>query len=183
MPESLKGLKVTDILGVFYREGGRLMVVDEFDGIRDVDEVFGRFVDHEVRIIAHHRPHEPHDEARWGGGSCMLENTGHCHFGHHDKPGDLYTFNGVGTLRADGDRWFLSPEKGDEIEFRTPFLEGHRSQIVVTSIPNLEQIEEKMKSFDPSNLKDASLESLTDSLGEMRDYLAQMHNLKNNTDG
>lgn len=183
MSEPLKGLKITDVLGVFYREDGRLMVADEFEGVRDVDDVLGRFEGHEVRVVAHHRPHEPHDKERWGGGCCVLENTGRCHFGHHENPHNIYTFNGVGSLRSDGPRWLLDPKEGDALDCRVGFLEGHRSQLVVTSIPDLEQIDEKVKSFDPSNLEAATLEDLTDRLSEMRDYIAEIRNLKNDLDG
>lgn len=183
MSEPLKGLKITDVLGVFYREGGRLMAADELDGPRDVDEMLGRFEGREVRVLAHHRPHEPHDNERWGGGCCVLENTGRCHFGHHDNPKSIYTFNGVGVLRADGARWLLDPKEGDALDCRVTFLEGHRSQLVVTSIPNLEQIEEKVRSFDPANFENATLEDLTDTLGEMRDYIAEISKLKNDIDG
>jgi len=182
MTEPLRGLKVVDVLGVFYREDGRLMVADEFEGARDVDAVLRKFGDREVRVLAHHRPHEPHDGARWGGGCCVLENSGRCHFGHHERPDALYTFNGVGTLRADGERWVLDGD-GDPVDCRLGFLEGHRAQIVVTSIPNLEQIDETVRSFDPSNLENATLDELTEQLADMRDYLADLERLKNDIDG
>jgi len=183
MSEPFKGLKIVDVLGVFYREGERLMAADEFEGVQDVDEVLGRFVGHEVRVIAHHRPQEPHDNNRWGGGCCVLENTGFCQFGHHDNPRNLYTFNGVGVLRAEGVRWCLDPKEGEPLDCRMGFLEGHRSQIVVTSIPDLEEVEKKVRSFDPSNLENATLEDLSDTLAEMRDYIAEISNLKNDLDG
>ena len=188
MSEPLQGLKIIDILGVFYREDDTLMVADEFEGIRDVDEVLRQFEGQEVRVLAHHRPQEPHDHARWGAGCCMLENTGKCHFGHHKAPKNLFMFNGVGHLRVAGKRWFLEErkEEADELKFhdcKFGFLEAHRSQIVVTSIPHVDQIEEKVKSFDPSNLENASLEDLSDQLGQMRDYLAELNRLKNDIDG
>ena len=188
MSESPQGLTIVDILGVFYREDGRLMVADEFEGVRDVDDILCKFEGQEVRVLAHHRPHEPHDEARWGAGCCMLENTGECHFGHHELPQNLYMFNGVGHLRADGGRWLLDVRGEDDVvqetrDARVGFLEAHRAQIIVTSIPHVDQIEEKVRSFDPSNLENATLEELSAQLGEMRDYLAELHRLKNDADG
>jgi hypothetical protein len=184
MSEPFKGLKIVDILGVFYREDGCLMAADEFEGARDVDAVLREFDGIHVRVLAHHRPHEPHDKARWGGGCCVLENSGSCHFGHHERPDAIYTFNGVGRLRSDGERWVLDPlDEGDVQDCRVGLLVGHRSQIVVTSIPDFDQIDEKVKSFDPSDLEDATLEDLTDRLGEMRDYLAELNRLKNDVNG
>lgn len=182
MAGTLTGLKVVDLLGVFYREGGRLMVADEIDGTRCVDEELSRYEGVEVRVLAHHRPAEPHDPARWGGGCCLLQASGACHFGHHEDATRLYTFNGVGILRAEGPQWLLAGASGDD-ELLVGMLEGHRSQIVLTTIPNLEGIDEKIRSFDPSTLEGATLEELTEKLTEMRDFLAEVDRLKNDING
>lgn len=188
MSEPFKGLKVVDVLGVFYREDGRLMVADEYEGTRDVDAVLERFVGREVRVLAHHRPHEPHNPARWGGGCCMLESSGECLFGHQDRPDNIYTFGARGWLRADGDRWHLD-ERDDEgatvesRDLRVIFLEGHRSQIVLTAFPDVERIEETVRSFDPSNIENATLEDLTERLGSLREFMDQINRMKNDIDG
>lgn len=178
MPEPFTGLKVVDFLGVFYREEGRLMVADEYEGGRDVGAELDAYVGREVRLLAHHRPQEPHDEARWGGGCCLLEPGGRCHFGHHDDPRRLFTFNSVGVLRRPDGRWILERED-EQVECLVDMLVGHRSQVVVTTIPDLEGIDEKVKSFDPSSLEGATLEEMSEKLTEMREFLAEINQLKN----
>jgi hypothetical protein len=177
MVASLTGLKLLDFLGVFYRdpEGG-LMVADEFDGTRDVGAEAAGFVGQEVRLLAHHRPIEPHNPSRWGGGCCMHETVGRCPFGHHEDAAQLYTFNQAGLLSIKDGRWVVG---GDLTECFVDFLVGHRSQIVLTSIPDLEAIEEKVKSFDPSSLEGATLSELTTKLAEMRDFITEINRLKN----
>jgi len=56
---------------------------------------------------------------------------------------------------------------------------GHRSQIVITSIPDLDELDEKVKSFDPSNIENPTLENLTERLGELRVFMSKMNDLKN----
>jgi hypothetical protein len=183
MPDTTAALRVIDLLGVFYEEDTHLMVVDEFDGSKNVDEVLSTFQDSETRLLAHHRPHEPHDKTRWGGGCCHLENTGECHFGHHERPDSIYTFNASGILRREEGDWVIEKEDGSKLKVYTKVLVAHRSQIVITSVPDLSQIEEKVKSFDPSNLDGASLDELTDQLKDMKSYLEQLHKLQKNIDG
>jgi len=173
------GLQITDLIGIFYEEDGRIMVADEFDGAKDVLEVLGAIEADELRLLAHHRPVEPMDKDRWGGGCCFLETTGQCPFGHHEKPLDLYTFNAVGVLRVEGVKVFVDTQEGEPKECLLPLLTGHRSQIVVTSIPNLDELDEKVKSFDPSNIENPTLENLTDRLSELRDFMSKMNDLKN----
>jgi hypothetical protein len=183
MPESFRGLKVKDFLGVFYREDGRLMVADEFEGARNVDEEISRYADMEVRLVVHHRPVEPPDDARWGGGCCMLESSGHCHFGHHEDPRSAFQFNAKGVLGVEEDgRWFLSQEDGTRNECIVEFLVGHRSQIIVTTIPDLESLDEKVKSFDPSKTEGKTIDELTEQLTDMRDLLSEINRLKNDID-
>lgn len=173
------GLQIIDLIGVFYEENGRIMVADEFDGARDILEVLEAIDADDLRLLAHHRPLEPMDKERWGGGCCFLEKTGQCPFGHHEKPLDLYTFNAVGNLRVEGMRVFIDTQEGGAEECLTRLLMGHRSQIVVTSIPNTDELDEKVKSFDPSNIENPTLENLTDRLSELRDFMSKIDELKN----
>lgn len=182
MPEPLLGLKVVDLLGVFYEAEGRLMLADEFEGNVDVQEKLEPLIGQEVRFLAHHRPADPPIEGRWGGGCCHLENTGKCHWGHHDQPDSLFTFNSKGVLRVEDEKWHLEKEDNTKLDIVVRFLVGHRSQIVVTSIPDLSQIDEKIRSFDPSQLEGASIEELGDKLKQMRDYLEELNRLQKNID-
>ena len=178
MEQPYKGLQVVDLIGVFYEEDTRLMVADEYDGAQDVLEVLEPLMRYELRILAHHRPVEPVDEERWGGGCCFYESSGFCPFGHHEDPANLYTFNAVGKLRVEGQKLFV--DDGEESkECLVHFLVGHRSQIVITSIPDLDELDEKVKSFDPSNIENPTLENLTERLGELRVFMSKMNDLKN----
>lgn len=179
MGEPYKGLQVVDLIGVFYEEDGHLFVADEFDGAVDVAKALEPVMGDELRLLAHHRPAEPMDKERWGGGCCYLENTGHCPFGHHEKPLDLYTFNAVGVLRVEGVKMYIDTGDEGSKEVLVDFLTGHRSQIVITTIPKIEEIKEKVKSFDPSNIENPTLENLTERLSELRDFLEKMNSLKN----
>lgn len=178
MGQPYQGLQVVDLIGVFYEEDGRLMVADEFDGAQDVLKVFEPLEGQQLRLLAHHRPIEPMDKERWGGGCCFFEKYGQCPFGHHEKPLDLYSFNAVGNLRVEGMRMLIDTPEEDTSEVLVNLLTGHRSQIVVTSIPNLEDLAEKVKSFDPSNIKNPTFEDLTDRLSELRNFLSTMNDLK-----
>jgi len=183
MTDSFKGLEVVNLIGVFYRDGEhRLMVADEFEGALDVVKALERVLGEEVRLLAHHRPREPHDKERWGGGCCVLENTGECPFGHHVNPQSLYMFNEVGVLCVEGPRFFLDTEDEGRKECSVDLLTGHRSQIVVTSIPNLDEIEEKVRSFDPSNIEEPTIENLTERITEIRNFLIELDDLKNKID-
>lgn len=178
MGQPYKGLQIIDLIGVFYEENGCLMVADEFDGAKDVLSALESVKEDELRLLAHHRPVEPVNRERWGGGCCHFENTGECPFGHHDDPQNLYTFNAVGKLRVEGTKLYIDGEEETK-ECLVNFLLGHRSQIIVTSIPNIEEIEEKVKSFDPSNIENPTLENLTERLGELRDFMSNLNDLKN----
>jgi hypothetical protein len=179
MGPEYKGLQVVDLIGVFYEQEGRLWVADEFDGALDVFEALAPVMNGEMRLLAHHRPVEPMVKERWGGGCCFLENIGHCPFGHHENPLDLYTFNSVGSLRVEGMKVFIDTREGKTEECLIGFLAGHRSQIVATSIPNLEELDEKVKSFDPSNIENPTLENLTERLSELREFMSKVNDLKN----
>lgn len=183
MSDPLKGLEVRDLIGVFYYEDDCLMVADEFDGTVAVAEALDKFIDQEVRLLAHHRPIEPPVKDRWGGGCCLLENVGECHFGHRENPGLLYTFNAAGILRHEAGVFRI--DQADEMTelLNAKALTGHRSQIVVTSIPDLDEVEEKVRSFDPSNIENPTIENLTERLGEIREFLVELDELKKNIDG
>jgi hypothetical protein len=176
------GLRVLDLLGVFYLEGDRLMVADEFEGAKDVYESLEKLKGRRVRLLAHHSPPEPPDNARWGGGSCMMESSGHCHFGHHEEPGNIFQFDATGDLGPDDEGWGVVSNSGTQIHLYDGLLVGHRSRIVVLAFPELQNMKAKVESLDPENLKDANLEDLQEHFKEVRDYLLEIQKLKNDID-
>lgn len=182
MAETTTGLRVVDLLGVFYRGEDRgLRVADEFEGARDVDAVLGSFSGVRVRLLAHHRPTEPPDPARWGGGCCLLENTGRCHFGHHEDPRRLFSFNGGGVLRTADGEWLLE----DDATATTVWLDallGHRSQIVVMSSPDMGRIEEDVAGLDPGDMQDTTIDDLLARLRRTRDLIEHINDLKSKID-
>lgn len=186
-----QGLKVKDFLGVFYRENGRLKVSDEFEGSRDVEDEMSPFLGRQVRLVVHHRPVEPIDETRWGGGCCYLEPHGSCPFGHHQNPQDLFVFNSKGVLQVEDCSWVLDRGEGkDQVGVPMEFLEGHRSQILILTVPDEDDIEakmkgfeEKVKGFEDENPRDKKIDELMGQLTEMRDFLDEINKMKDNLDG
>jgi hypothetical protein len=178
MAETAEQMEVCNLLGVFYEEGGRLMVADEHEGAQEVATALAPVSGVLVHVLAHHRPPEPPLKDRWGGGSCHLEGSGHCHCGHHERSQWIYTFNHTGVFGPES--WTVTDTKGAEHAIRMDWLVGHRSQIVVVSMPDFEQMAEKVRSLDPDNLKNARLEDLQARATEIRDYLTEINKLKDN---
>lgn len=174
-------MEICNLLGVFYEADGVLRVSDEHEGALDVDTVLAAVKGTEVHVLAHHRPPDPPLKDKWGVGSCYLEGQGHCHCGHHDRPQWIYTFNAVGVLQTDDEGWVVQTPDGENHTIRTDWLVGHRSQLVVVSMPDLEKMAEEVRSFDPSNLgADARVADLQQRATEIRDYLEELNKLKDN---
>lgn len=176
------GLRVLDLLGVFYLEEDRLMVADEFEGAKDVYQSLEKLEGRRVRLLAHHSPPEPPDDARWGGGSCMMESSGHCHFGHHEDPGNIFQFDATGDLALDEDVWGVIAKSGNHVQLFDGFLVGHRARILALAFPEIQNMKAKIESLDPENLKDANLEDLQEHFKEVRDHLLELQKLKNDID-
>jgi hypothetical protein len=174
-------MEVVNLLGVFYEHEGKLMVADEQSGALDVASVVTPVItDESVHVLAHHRPPEPPMKDRWGGGSCHLEGSGTCPAGHHERHQWIYSFNVMGRLQTDDEGFVVIAEDGVPHPIRTDFLVGHRAQLVVVSIPNFDQMAEKMRSMNPNNLRDAKLDDLQARATEIRDYLSEINKLKDN---
>ncbi len=157
------------------------MVADEFEGTRDVETVLTNFVGQRVQIMAHHRPNEPHDSTRWGGGSCLFERAGHCPFGHHDAPQQLFAVQASGILRRDQDGWSL--DRGAEtLELHLSLLVGHRGQIIVLRPASDEKINERVSALQEDSLDTMPLEQLSSKLVETRDLIAEINRLKDEID-
>lgn len=186
MPEALQGLRVASVLGVFYRDSAALadeeaphvlMVADESDGTMSVEQLLQRFAGDLVQVVAHHLPLEPHDAARWGGGSCLFEKAGHCPFGHHEHPNLLFTLQASGILRRIDDGWEVASDKG-VTRLDLHHLVGHRGQLVVLRAPALEEIEERMRKVNEGVPEEMSLDDLTAKLHDARDLLTTINRLK-----
>lgn len=182
MPQ-LEKLKILDLLGVFYQEGaeGAFMVADEFDGTQSVQDRLTPFAGQTLRVLAHHRPREPLLKDRWGGGCCLFEGSGTCPAGHHADPHYLYTFNAVGLLTFSESRWAVQTEKGQK-ELDLSQLVGHRSQITLINMPNLADIEAKVKGFDPGNMEGGSVEDLIRKASDLRDFLVELQSAAKDVD-
>lgn len=174
------GFKVKDFLGVFYREGSHLLVSDEFEGVRNVDHELASYGQQEVSVFAHHRPVEPVSNVRWGGGCCMLEASGFCFFGHHDDPRRAFSFKGVGTLVQRDQDWFLEQEPGEYIDCGLRFLIGHRSQIIVTTIPNMDALDKQVKEITSESLEGQSIQELKEKIERTKSLLVEINKLKDN---
>lgn len=156
------------------------MVADEFEGTRDVGTLLTKFVGQRVQLMAHHRPTEPHDPTRWGGGCCLFERAGHCPFGHHDAPQQLFAVQLSGVLRRDQGAWSVERDV-DTFELHLDFLVGHRGQILVLRPANLAEIDDKVASLQGS-LENLSVEQLASKLNETRDLLTEINRLKDEID-
>lgn len=181
MPTFSQGLKIVDVLGVFYREAdGTLMVADEFEGTRDVETILRKFVGEHVRILAHHLPTQPHDSSRWGGGSCLFEAAGHCPFGHHEDPRQLFTLSVSGQLSEDGG-WCA--KMGDDVAgLHLNLLVGHRSQLVLVRPADVAAIDERIRNVHEGDPKDLTMDELLTKLTDARDLLADINRLKDEID-
>lgn len=172
MPQ-LEKLRVLDILGVFYRESDGYSVADEFDGTVSVDDRLRSFEQGTLRVLAHHRPQEPLLQDRWSGGCCLYEPQGWCPFGHHEDPHRLYTFDEEGVLTPSSSGWVVRTSNGDK-PIVMDYLVGHRSQITLINKPDLDNLEKKVRSFDPGNLENASVDELIKKASGLRDFLSQL---------
>lgn len=165
---------VTLLEGVFY-EGpdGTLMVADGPRGAASVTDALLELEGTKVILLAHHLPPDPPDPARWGGGCCMYEPSGECPVGHHERKGYLYTFKHAGTLECRGSKWGVTTDQGRH----EPWLEslvGHRSQIVISAIPDVEDLKAKLNLDEQPK----TLEDLEARITAMRDLFVQVNDLK-----
>lgn len=175
MAEEKAQLKV--LSGVFYDENDTLMVADDTLGAMSVRAALEPLLGRSVVLVAHHCPPDPPDPARWGGGSCLLEGAGHCHAGHHERPGWLYEGKHRGTLvyEATSNEWFTEHE-GKRLKIYLDFLVGHRSQIVVSALPSVEDLQGKIK----AEMENPTIDGLQARIAEMRDLLTWAKDEKDN---
>ena len=159
--------------GVFYMQDGDLWVADEQDGARLVNEVLGAAEDEEVHVVVHHHPPDPPLRDQPGGGCCY--HKGHCPFGHHEYPDRLYEIHGSGTVSLTDTGFQVTREVNGEyvatlVEYG--FLVGHRAQIVVTALPEVEQLKDDMK----ETMENPTIEGLQARMTQLRDLLSHLQN-------
>lgn len=162
--------------GVFYQDtpDTDLMVADEELGTVSVRILLTPIVGKRTAIVAHHCPPEPPLKDRWGGGSCLLQPSGRCHCGHQDRPDWLYTQSAAGTLQYDGDKWSVLKLNGESVELHLGFLVGHVSQVVVTAIPNIDDLKAELE----QEMVNPTVDGITERLTQMRDLLSQINREK-----
>jgi hypothetical protein len=162
---------VTLLEGVFYEDdNGNLTVADEARGAVVVADALKSLVGRKLVLLAHHRPLDPPDRDRWGGGACLYEPAGECPVGHHDRPGWLYTFHHVGTLSCAGSKWAVTTDQGERHEPWLAALVGHRSQIVLSALPDVEDLKAKLNLDEQPN----TIEELQARITAMRDLFVEV---------
>lgn len=179
MAEPSDRMEIANLLGVFYERKGRLMVAEEgsvAQGTQDVSNALESLGGQQVHLLVHHCPPDPPNPDHWGGGSCFWENADGCPAGHHHRPQWIYTMDVVGTL--DVNTWLVTDIKGSKHPIRIDWLVGHRSQIVVVSMPDFDRMAEKIRALDPNNLREAKVSDLEARATEIRDYLDEINKLK-----
>jgi hypothetical protein len=177
-----RGLRVLDLLGVFYLDSDQLKVADEFEGTKNLQQAFSSLEGRKVRLLAYHAPPDPPAKDRWGAGSCLLEPSGRCPFGHHEDPNNLFQFDSTGVLFVSDCRVGVVQDTGAKVEVPEQFLIGHRARVLVMAFPDLDGVKAKVESLNPDNLESQDLDSLQENLKQVRNYLLDIQALKNNID-
>lgn len=114
---------------------------------KSVYETLASFVGQRVRIAIHQLPEMPPDLLRWGGGSCLWQDAGHCPFGHHETPHRIYNVSGEGILLYDLDHkansggWWIQRFDGvQEILPLAHALVGHRGRVACATVLTVEEM-------------------------------------------
>jgi hypothetical protein len=162
--------------GVFYEEDGKLMVSDEELGTLSVDDELSPCEGLLVHFVAHHCPPEPPQPDRWGGGSCLLEPTGRCHCGHHERPKWLYEIKTAGLLFRYSEQWFVKGQTPHDLHLG--FLVGHYGQILCTAFPDPDGLEAEIE----EDVNSGSVEALQNRITRLRDMLSQFNKQKDDID-
>lgn len=164
--------------GVFYQESpdADLMVADDDLGTVPVRALLAPILGKRTAVVLHHCPPEPPQEDRWGGGSCLLEPSGKCHCGHHERPDWLYSQSAGGTLQHEDGEWSIRKPAGEVVVLHFDWLVGHHSQVVVTALPNVDDLKIEIE----KEMENPTVEGLQDRLTQMRDLLSMVNQEKDN---
>lgn len=157
--------------GPFYESQGALFVADDEQGTVNVDDQLSRLLGRKVSVVAHHEPYNPPIEDRWGGGSCLFQAAGSCPVGHHYRPKWIYNFTGSGTLDRVQNQWVLCKDGSEPLPLSLTSLVGHRSQVVFTSLPDVDLLQKEIE----EDLKTASVEALQNRIAQMRNLLVSLN--------
>jgi len=160
--------------GVFYEgDDGTLMVADHKLGAVSVDDALTPLIGRKVVLVVHHKPPEPADEGRWAGGACMYEPSGECPCGHHERKGWLYTYHHAGTLDWDGSKWAVTTDQGRQEPWLASLV-GHRSQIVISALPDVEKLKEDLNLGE----QPTKIEDLEERITKLRDLFVAVDEMK-----
>lgn len=160
--------------GVFYMDDADLMVADEENGAVRISDALSEVKGKLVSFVAHHCPPDPPDESRWGGGSCLLERTGYCPAGHHERPRWLYEHSATGRLEESESGWWLTKPGGERVQVVLSLLVGHHGQVVVTALPDIESLQGEVQ----EEMKNPTIEGIQDKIEKMRNLLRMVNQEK-----
>lgn len=133
-----------------------------------VQEALTPLIGEQVILVAHHHPHLPLDETRWGGGCCMWESSGNCPAGHHKDQAFLFNFSIEGTLQHEGEVWSVDGQNVD-----LTMLLGHRSRLAVVTKFDQDSLRGLLNTDDLTKLGGQATQ-MREMLAGLRDFLREM---------
>jgi len=152
------------IAGLFHRQGGTLVALSD-GNTTVVHEMLDPCEGDRVKCVVQFVPPRPPMLKLWGAGSCLWQPA-ECPAGHHEHPGKMLNFSQSGTLRHEGERWWLEDDEASH-ELPLSLLDGHWGRLIVVS------------DLDPAGLQvDAAsaevAETLTGDLQRVREVLRRL---------
>lgn len=164
-----------DSNGVVRDGWASLLVQQEGGAPESVYETLRPFVGQRVQIAVHHLPDMPPNPTLWGGGSCLWQNAGHCPFGHHQNPFQLFNVSGQGFLEYDLDHtkgeggwWLTKLDGGREMLPLQHVLAGHRGRIACATAMTVEEMRDALIASGQFD----SIDALGQRVGDLRDLVA-----------
>ena len=186
----MRGFHAILLEGVFYlgdmpypdvhgeiREGYNDLLCPSKSGPKSVYDELLPLVGQKVRVAAHHLPQLPIDANRWGGGSCMLQRTGYCPFGHHENPGRLFNISTEGILVYDLDHanaeggWWVEQFDGTRVALPLAHaLVGHQSRVAAATATAIDEMRDVVtqSGMEPVESLGNQVNDLTDLAERLR---------------
>ena len=168
------------------REGFCDLLVQEDPGkpSRSVYDILLPLVGQKVQFAAHHLPSLPIDPTRWGAGSCMWQSAGHCPYGHHERPGDLFNVSVQGVLVYDLDHekssgdWWVEQFDGKRVPLPLALvLAGHQARIAAATVMSVEEMRSALEKAGGG-----SIDALGASVSNMQELLERLTSKVNRED-